>query len=248
MHQTPSVDALQMPYEALAAYWLSIGRLTESKRGKSVLAGEIDGTGEPFIRHVLELMDSGLEHAQVRHLMQAKRGQRLSSLRTAFGLMRIALVGIASGENPRITLVRLAALFAADPIDETKAMSMAQGVADSLGTPGTNQSLLLTVDHTQPPDRLIVKLLFYCLQARRRGKEELHEYLPHRHSPLFGAGLALVADGFDAAFLMDFLSRRQAETLLQARRKMAMSVEMAMAIRKELGYEDVFLIGRSFMP
>jgi len=241
------LDILEMPVEALAAYWLSIKKLLDTKRDKSLLSTELENTGERFIRHLLDAALSGHDEELSRSLARAKAQTLLAEARRRFEMMRTALSGMAQGENPRLTFIRLSGLMGGAVLTEKRAFELAHGLMSTVGEKDASLPVLLGVDHKQKDDRLAVKLLFYALAARRNGKQALHEYLPHLKPGVFAEGLSLAADGFEA----DFVSRQVANlrdfALAAARRKMHMAAEMSLAIKAGLSYDDVFRVARSFM-
>lgn len=242
------LDILEMPFDGLAAYWLSLKKLTDAKKGKASMAVEAKGTEEPFIRHLLEVVFSELEIAVVRRLCLARQEELLHVYHQKIELMRLALFAIASKENPRVTLVRMSSKFAVPPMEEKQAFDMAQATATALNDPSTHRPTLLEIDHKMEPDRLLVKLLFYVIHARKVGKQELEQYLGEVKSPYFAEGLSLCIDGFEADFLAYHLESIRDETLRVIQRKMEMSLEMALSIRKKFTYEDVFKVAKSYMP
>lgn len=51
-------DIIEMPFEGLAAYWLSIKKILDAKKGRAIIDDEIAHTDEPFILHLLETVFS----------------------------------------------------------------------------------------------------------------------------------------------------------------------------------------------
>lgn len=241
------LDIVDMPVEALAAYWLSIKKLLDAKRDRALLAAELENTGERFIRHLLEGALSGMDADMLRDLARAKAGVLLDEARRRFHMMGQTLSGIAQGENPRLTFIRLCGLMGGAIIGEKRAFELAHGLMATLAEKDADLPVLLCVDHKQKDDRLAVKLLFYALAARRNGRQSLHEYVPHLKPGPFAEGLSLAADGFEAAFVSAHVADLRGHALSAARRKMRMATEMCLAIRAGLSYEDVFRVARSFM-
>lgn len=242
------LDILEMPVEALAAYWLSIKKLLDAKRDRALLSTEMENTGERFIRHLLDAASSGLEPELLRRLSRAKAGVLLAEARRRFEMMRLALCGVAQGENPRLIYIRISGLMGGPPATEKRAFELAYGLMSAAGEKNADLPALLRADHKQKDDRLAVKLLFYALAARRNGKQSLNEYLPHLPEGYFAEGLSLAADGFDAEFVSRHMAALRDAILGQARRKMDMATEMCLAIRAQLSYDDVFRVARAFMP
>lgn len=247
--ETPrQYDILEMPFEGLAAYWLSIKKLTDAKKIRPILEEELAHTGEPFVRFLLEAVFSGLDSTTVRRLAEARRDKLLRGYCRKLDMMRIVLIAVPARENPRVTLVRMNGLFPKPPIDEKLAIDMAGALAQSVKNKEGDLPTLLGVDHKMTPDRLLVKMLFYAMYARQHKRLGLEKFLSYTHTPFFAEGLALVVDGFDARFLERHLPRVRDEILDQARRKMDMAMEMALAVRGRLSYEDVHLIARAWLP
>lgn len=247
MESAKEFDILEMPVEGLAAYWLSLKKLADAKRDPGLLAAEAEGTGEPYIRHLLQLALSGVDEPLFRRLAEAKRDALLDEHRRKIDMISLALTGIAAAENPRVTLTRLSALAGSTPFNEKRAFELAYGLMTTVGEKNADLPTLLAVDHRLKDDRLAVKLLFYAIMARRSGRQALHEHIPHLKSGYFAEGLALCADGFDADFLARQLVQIRDGALAATARKMDMSAEMCLAIRNGLAYDDVFLVARSFM-
>ncbi|OIO00107.1 MAG: hypothetical protein AUJ49_10130 [Desulfovibrionaceae bacterium CG1_02_65_16] len=241
------LDILEMPVEALAAYWLSIKKLLDTKRDRTLLVTEQENTSERYIRHLLDAATSGLDAEMIRRVSRAKARVLLDEARRRFELIRQALYGIALGENPRLTYIRICGLLGGAPATEKRAFELAYGLMSAAGEKDADLAVLLRVDHKQKDDRLAMKLLFYALAARRNGKQALNEYLPHLAGGYFAEGLSLAADGFDAEFVSHHLADLRDAALRQARRKMDMALEMCLAIRAQLSYDDVFRVARAYM-
>jgi hypothetical protein len=247
-HQKAEFDILEMPLEGLAAYWLSIKKLVDLKKNRQFLADEAEYTEEPFVRYLLDAGFSDLPEAMVLDLAKVRRDQALSAWGLKFELMAAAFEGMASNENPRLTLIRMLHRFAAPPITEEKAVELAQGVLRSLSDPNAERRTLLPVDHKMQLDRLLVKLLFYCMYVRREGATSLGTFLPYLTSYYFIEGARLVMDGFEPSFLRERLGELKAALLDQAGLKMDMSIHMLSGIRARLAYEDVYRIARAYLP
>ncbi len=248
MEKTQDFDILEMPFDALAAYWLSVHKLLESKKGQKVMDEEIRNTSEPYIAYLLETVLSDMDEALARSLALARRDVLLDAYRRKIELMRAALFAMASGENPRVTVVRLTSRLHNAPMDERRAFEMASALAAAVKTEGSDLPSLLAVDHKFPADRLLVKLLFYVVHARREGKQALEPFIQFIRCPYFASGLALVADGFEADFLAGHLERVRNEALRETRLKMAMSLEMALGIRRKLPYAQLHAVARAYLP
>jgi hypothetical protein len=247
MDNGKELDILEMPVEGLAAYWLSIKKLLDAKKDPGFLDQETENTTEPFIRHLLETALSAMDPELAGRLAGIKRATLLAEYRRKIDMIRMALVGIAAAENPRMTLIRLSALTGPIPFNEKRTFELAYGLMNTVSQKDADLPTLLCVDHKQKDDRLVVKLLFYAIMARRSGRQSLHEHIPHLKSGFFAEGLSLCADGFDADFLGTQLASIRDAALAATRRKMNMSTQMCLAIREGLVYDEVFKVARSFM-
>jgi len=248
MEKPQELDILEMPFEGLAAYWLSIKKIMDAKKGRAILDEEIAHTVESYILHLLETVFSDLGRNMIRRLAQVKRDIQLDDYRTKIDLMRLAVFAIASGENPRITLVRMDSKFAHPLMTEDRAFDMATAMFDAIKPKGVNLDILLSVDHKLQVDRLLVKLLFFSMYARREGRQNLEKFIPHMGSRFFSEGVSLAIDNFEADFLAHHLEEIRDRTIIETGRKMDMALEMALAIRDKLAYEDIFRIARAYMP
>ncbi len=248
MEKPQKLDILEMPSEGLAAYWLSIKKILDSKKGRAIIDDEMAHTDEPFIRHLLETVFSSFSRTMVRRLSQVKKEIQLEDYGRKIDLMRIAAYAIASGENPRRTLVRMDSKFAAPLIAEDKALDMATAMFAAIKPQGVNLDILLSVDHKITADRLLVKLLFFVMYARREGKQNLDRFLPHFDSRFFSEGISLAIDNFEADFLAYHLKSMRDNTIRETERKMDMALELALAIRDKQTYDAVFRIARAYIP
>lgn len=241
------MDILEMPVEALAAYWLSIKKLLDAKKDLSLLAVEAENTSEPFVRHLLDTAQAGFEPELALTLAKAKRGVILSEFRRRMEMMRRALTGLAASENPRLTLLGLNALVSASPFHETRTFELATALMTTVAQKDADLPTLLGVDHKLKDDRLVVKLLFYAISTRRSGKQSLNDLLPHLGAGFFAEGLSLCADGFEAEFVARHLASIRDAALLATRRKMDMATQLCLAIKAGLSYDDVFRVARAYM-
>ncbi|QGY38773.1 hypothetical protein GM415_01010 [Pseudodesulfovibrio cashew] len=250
MHKekTQDLDIVDMPFEGLAAYWLSVKKIMDTKKGRTFLDEEIAHTDEPYILHLLETVFTSFSRRMVRRLAGVKKEILLEDYGRKIDLMRIAAYAIASGENPRMTLVRMDSKFASPLIQEDKALEMATAMFNAIKPKGVNLGMLLSVDHKVQADRLLVKLLFFVMFARRESKQNLDRFLPYLGSRFFSEGVSLAIDNFEADFLAHHLMSMRDNVITETGRKMDMALEMALAIRDKLPYDDVFRIARAYMP
>ncbi len=244
----PELDILDMPYEGLAAYWLSLKRLLDEKKDTRFLLEEAAYTSEPYVRHLLESAFSALDEERVARLGRTRQEILLEGYRRRFACMRTAVRAVTEADAPRMALIRMLSHFPAPPIPEAKASELAQSLVRSLAAGEADKPVLLGIDHRTRADRLVVKLLAYVVIGRREGREGCRGLLPFARAYLLSEGLSLAADGFDAAFIDAHLDTLARSILDETRRKMDMSLEMCLAIRAGLEYETVYLVARAYMP
>ncbi len=237
-------DMVEIPVEGVAAYWLAISKLLEGKKNSKILEKEAEYTSEPYIRHLLELCLTSLPDERLLELAAAKRDTLLAELARKFDLMRLTLLDMTANENPRKTLAKMTAKFAAPPVSEDRAIELAQELSQA--EPGQNPRLY-NVDHRMKNEQLVVALLFYAGMARREGKMALADFLEFVHSTFFTEGVHLVVDGFDGPFVRKRLRVHKEAILDEARHKMDMAAQLCVAVRGRLSYEDVFRVARSYM-
>lgn len=255
--ETPrELDILEMPLEGLAAYWLSLRKLLGDKVNRKILARslpeEAERTSEPFVRHLLDLCAASFDDAQFLTLAGAKRDTVLRDLHLKFDLMRDALLSIAAGENPRQLLVTMLTRFAVPPLTEAKATQLAVDTVKSAQSaiaenkPEQAAGVLGRVDHRDSADRLLVKLLFLAYWARREGRHAIPAFVM-AGGRFFKESLSLVVDGFEPPYVKRRVEFQAGEMLEDARRKMDMATQLALALRRELPYEDLYRVAKSYL-
>lgn len=240
-------DLVEIPLEGVAAYWLSIKKLVEGKRNFKLLEEEASYTSELYIKHLLECTNADIPKDRLRRLAGIKRASLLSELSRKLDLMRMALLDVATAENPRKTLAKMTAQYAVAPLNEEKAFHYAQELVQQAGEGLAENGKFFNVDHRLRDDRLMVSLLFYVIWSRREGKMACEPLLEFIQSNYFTDGLALVIDGFDAPFVRKRLQVHKESILAETRQKMEMSVDMCAAIKQKLAYEDVFRVARAYL-
>ncbi|EGJ49165.1 hypothetical protein [Desulfocurvibacter africanus] len=244
----PELDILEMPYEGLAAYWLSLKKLLDEKQDTNFLLEEAAYTNEPYVRHLLETAFSALDEERAVRLGKARQDILLEGYRRRFACMRTAIRAIIEAESPRLSLIRMLSHFPAPPIPEAKAAELAQSLLRGLAMPDADKAVLLEIDSRTKADRLMVKLMAYVTLGRKEGRDGCRGLLPYARAYLLLEGLSLAADGFDAPFV-DAHMETLARTLLdETRRKMDMSLELCRSIRAEFDYETLYLVARAYIP
>ncbi|NCC24328.1 MAG: hypothetical protein EOM25_03870 [Deltaproteobacteria bacterium] len=245
--QVPSeLDLVEMPVEGVAAYWLSLRKIMGPKWNPKLLRDETGRTIEPFIRHLLDLGVSSWPGADVRRLAGIKGSVMIRDLQRKFVLMAIAVLGIASNENPQKVMVRIVSKFPISPIFERQVFDAAQLILKNLGNTSFHRERYLRVDHRIKAEALIITLIMYCMLVRRSGPEALEPARAHVHSAYFLEGLNLIRDGFEADFIKHRLNLQKREILQDTEMKMEMSLEMCLALRADASYEDMHRLARSY--
>jgi len=240
-------DIVETPLEGVAAYWLSIKKLVEGKRNFKMLGEEADYTTEPYVKYLLECINADTPEERLLHIAAIRRDSMIQALARKFDLMRMALLDVATAENPRKTLAKMTAQYAQSPLNEEKAFGYAQELVQQAGENMAERGKFFNVDHRLRDDRLMVTLLFYVIWARREGKMGCEPFLEFIASSYFTDGLALVIDGFDAPFVRKRLQVHKAAIVDETRVKMELSAELCVAVKQKLAYDDVFRIARAWL-
>lgn len=245
-------DMVDIPMAGVAAYWLALHKLLgvtrKSRFSPAALADEAAHTSEPLTRLLLELLGAELEPADLRRLALARREMHLEALARKLALMRVSLLDMATGENPRKTLAKMTAHFTAPPLDEDKAFGYAQQlVALASSKDWSAKASYFNVEHRLKDDKLLVALLFHASWVRREGKTACRPFFPHIRSQFYLQGLALVSDGFDAPFLRKRLKVHQQALLADVMRKQDCAIELAEGIKRRWSHETCFTAAKAWL-
>lgn len=242
-----ALDLITIPAAGYAAYWLSVKRLSDAKRGAEALAQEIDFASEPYTRLLLTALQSGTDETTLR-LMAANKAQALlRDFRRKLKLIRQGACAIALAENPGRTLITLSGGFGMPVLDEARTMEQAQGLLESMRTGDLDKAVFPDVSHMTRQEELILKLLFFALWARRQGKSGLTDLLPGISFPFLSDALRLCIDGLDEGFIRRRLEAQARELIIEARHKMRLGLEMALAVRSKRPYEETLALARSYL-
>ncbi len=241
--QGNELDIVEIPIEAVAAFWLSIKKIAR-KKWEKIAQEEEKYTSEPFIKHILGLILSGFDDNKVYRLAEYKMKTLLKEFQRRFIIISIGLLGISSKENPRQVLIRIMSKFPLPPTTDNKIYKNAQLLLKSLEQ---GENTFVDIYHRHHPEILITNLLFYSMLSRRKGVGFCLEKSKGVRSHIFRDGLSLIADGFETEFIKYRLNLQQREILYDTEQKMKMSIEMALAVRNRVSYEDMFKIANSFM-
>ncbi len=244
--ETPEIDILEMPVEGLAAYWLSIKRLLD-KKSATVIDEERSHTKEPYIKYLLETGFSTMPPAQARELMLARAETLLIEYDRKLAMMRLAILAVAGGENPRLTFLRMQSRYSLPPMAERQAFDLAGELVSSLKDSAFATKSLFVVDHKQKPDQLLVRLLAALILARREGREILAPLLTAATSTYFAECLSLVLDNLEVPFIRAHAHHLARAILADTRRKMIMAADMCLAIQARQTYEYIFMIAKAYL-
>ncbi|MDK2955731.1 MAG: hypothetical protein PWQ57_1227 [Desulfovibrionales bacterium] len=247
MTQEKEFDILEMPLEGLAAYWLSVKKLLDSKKNRNVLAEEAAHTREPFIHHLLTATLSRLSEVRVVRLAKGRQESLLKDYERKLALMRETLASMSKGEHTRVSYVRMLSHYPTAPIAEKLAFDMVQAMMDSLADEAADKAAILNVDHKFKPEQLMVKLLFYASRARHGDFKALEPYLRYVNSAYFTEGLTMLLDGFDTGFVEHRLKTLGENILFETHLKMEMALEMCLGIKAKLTYDEVFTIAKAYL-
>lgn len=240
-------DLLEMPIEAVAAYWLALRTLLGGSRNMKPLAEESGHVLEPFTKSLLDLICAELSEEYIIRLMAAKQRLVLGDFRRRLDLMALALTDMTDKENPHRTLAKMLALFTDAPAEPAKIIKYSQSLFHKKFD-ADNGVRLYNVSHRMHYDILMGTLLFYVFLARKNDRMAAQPYLQYIQSRYFSDGLALIIDGFDPPFLRNWLETHRDTLLEGARRKMELSLEAALAVKNRLDFDEVKLIAAVFLP
>lgn len=247
MNQTvPAVTFLYMPIGGIAAYWLSLRKLLGNSRNMRALEAEARFIAEPFVRHLLDMLMSRISPARCRQLAETCGRSEIGRLDRQFDLMRVAIMDMATGENPLRTLVRLTARFPA-PITDPEAMLEAAQAHLENALNGSLSPELCRIDHNMSDETLATTLLFYATLCRRHGKAACRPFLPQEGSVFFTDALSLVVDGFDAPFIRKWMKRFKTTVLDDMQRKISLSIDMCLAVQERVPFEEIRFLVRSYV-
>lgn len=240
------LDILEMPLEGVAAFWLSLKKIMGAKIAPKTLQDEADNTTEPYIRFMIELCLSGLDDVAVRRAGLARRDTALRDLELKTTLMRDALLSMAAGENPRMGLLRMCSRLALPSISEEHVTKMALDMVRMAEK--SRDGYVVTIGPRLPAEELMVKLMFYVLWARREGKAAIEPFGENGRFRHFNQALAMTADGHDRGFIKACMDSGRAGILADAAAKMDLSLEMTLALRGKVSYDDMFRIAQGYLP
>lgn len=241
------LSIVEIPLEGMAAYWLSIRKTLQNKKGMKFIEGEIEHLREPYIRHLLEIGFSSFDQDQIRRFAGIKKETIVSDLRRKLILMSIGLLGMTTNENPQQVLIRILSKFPISPVLEKEVFAKAQEILQQCGRPDTAAQDIFDVNYSMDVQELITGLVFYCMLGRRKDREAWRPLMGFIKASYFVEGLTLIMDGFDYDFIKHRLNNQKNEILQETTTKMDMAMEMCIAIRQGMAYEDIFRIAKSFM-
>ena len=241
-----TISFLYMPIDGVAAYWLSLRKLIGNSRNLKALEDETQFIGEPFVRHLLDMIVFQVPPERCRYLAEVCGKSEIERMNRQFDLMRIAVMDIASGENPLRTLAKFTALFPS-PITDPEGLLEA-----------ANSNVAATLSHTLPPttyhvshdltdQNLATVLLFYTTLSRRHGKAACRNFLPQERSLFFTDALSLVLDGFDNPFIRKWMKKYKLVLLNDMQRKISLSIDMSAAIQNRMPFDAMRFLVRSYI-
>jgi len=241
-------DLLEMPVEGLAAYWLSLKKLVGNKRNFKPIHDEAQHTSEEYIRYLLEISFGNFSEETIRRMAQVKAQTMLSSMERQFDCMRVAILAVATAENPHRSIAKLYAEFPQPPVAGDKAIRFAQELLRLMPDKYAGRERFFDVGYRVPDDKLIVALLFYVFYARHEGKDACQNLLPLISSAFFRDALSMVIDGFDVPFVRKWLKKHKEALLKDMQFKCSMSTELCIAIASRIDYDDMHSIARAYLP
>ncbi|WP_457571742.1 hypothetical protein [Desulfovulcanus sp.] len=240
-------DLVEMPIEGVVAYWLSVKKILENRKNAAFLEQEIKNTSEPYVRHLLELLNTSLTPEQVAKFATIKKKTLLRDLQRKLILMSISILGMSTNENPQKVLLRIISKFPISPIYEQQVFEAAQTIVNNLDHEDLNKEKFFNIDHRLKIESLIINLIIYNMLARRKDHQELANYLPYIRSFYFVEGLSLIIDGFDYDFIKYRLNLQKKEILEHTETKMDLSTDLCIGIKSDIAYADLHTIAKSYL-
>ena len=241
-------DLLEMPIEGVAAYWLSLKKLIGNKRNFKRIHEEAQHTSEEYIRYLLDIGFSNFSEERIRKLADVKAQAMLARMERRFDCMRIAVLDVATAENPHRSIAKLYADFPQPPVEGDKAIRYAQELLRLMPDKYKGRERFFDVGYKVPDDKLIVALLFYIFYARHQGKDVCQNLLPLISSSYFRDSLSMVIDGFDVPFVRKWLKKHKDALLTDMKHKCELSTEMCLGIGARVDYEDLHTMARAYLP
>lgn len=233
-----------MPLDGVAAYWLSLRKLLGNGRSLKPLEAETQFVAEPFLRHLLDMLLSSLTAERCRSLAETCGRSETARLSRQLDLMRVAVMDMATGENPLRTLARMTAHFAAPLADPEGMLESGQTrLAAALQKKLPPEEYSIT--HHMTDAGLAETLLFYAILCRRHGKTACRPFLPQEESLFFTDAVSLVVDGFDAPFIRKWMKKYKTVLLEDMQRKIALSIDLCAAIQDRTSFDDMRFLVRS---
>jgi len=242
-----SLDLVTIPPAGYAAYWLSVKRLVDKRRGPDAIAEELQYATEPYTRLLLQAASSSMDDDTVRRMAENKSQTLTRDFRRKLTLIRQTACSIATAENPGKTLITLSGAFGMPILDESKTMEQAQGLIETMRAGDLDINVFPDISHLTRPEELILKLLFFIIWARRQGKTGLQTFLPGITFPFLADALKLCIDGLDEPFIRRRLDAQNHELIVEASHKMKLGLEMALSLKNKRSYDDMLGMARSFL-
>ncbi len=240
-------DIMEMPVSGLAAYWLSLKKILDDQEDDSLLLEESQHTSEPYISHILRLAASPFGDERVSLLAKEKKRTLLHDLRRKLDLVDITVRALFANENPRLTIVRMNAIFSAPRIAEHEVFETATQWLASIREDDADLAKFAEVDHVHRSETLLIKLIFCQMYARRMGRDACRLLAPYVRFGSLSEAFLLIADGFEEDIVISILRSRKKELLSDTACKMDMALELALGVRNHFPYEDIFTIAMSYM-
>ncbi|OBQ50291.1 hypothetical protein [Halodesulfovibrio spirochaetisodalis] len=241
-------DLLEMPVEGVAAYWLSLKKLVGNKRNFKAIHEEAQHTSEEYIRYLLQIGFGNFSEDTIRTMAKVKAQTMQSAMERKFDCMRIAVLDVATAENPHRSIAKLYADFPQPPVPGDKAIKYAQELLKLMPDKYKGREHFFNVGYRIPEEKLIVALLFYVFYARHQGKDACQRLLPLISSAYFRDALSMVVDGFDVPFVRKWLKKHKEALLKDMEYKCAMSTELCVGIANRLDYDDLHTMARAYLP
>jgi hypothetical protein len=240
-------DIVSMSQGGLVSYLVSLKKIMGKKVDRKVIVGEMERLQEPFTRHLLDVMFSTIDPNEAKVLTRAKGRQIKAELAVKLKIVRSGCMALAAGDNPRKALARMRSHLDPMNIAAEQASQAAGKPAQALLEGSAEQKIESLPRLLDSGQHLLIKFLALNIVAKKSGMDALEAPAQSMGCSLCSEGILMAVDGYDSAFVGEYLDNRAEAILTGVDRKIEAGVETAAAVRTKAAYEEVFIIAKSYL-
>lgn len=241
-------DIVSMTQNGLVTYLMSLKKIMGKKVDPKVISAEVERLQEPFTRHMLEVIFSGLEPATARSLARAKGRQIKAELAVKLSIVQAGCVALAAGDNPRKALARMRSHMEPMTAGSEQAAQAASKPAQTFMDGPEEKWAEYLPSLADSRAHLLVKFLALNIAAKKAGIDTMEAPAQAVTCAYCSEGLLLAVDGYESAFVADYTNNRAQAILDAVDRKIEAGVETAVAVRIKASYEDALWTAKSYLP